>query len=144
MGWAQGKFGEADVLARAKGTSVQGVTVTGVLESGAGQVRLLRWTEYPADWSPESDARTSVWEALHQLIRTLSLQGQQGAGALLARMPERQEGVRQLAYRLYTLCERKGWAEDARPYNEFVTSLEGIERAMQAAGPVHTQKQLEL
>lgn len=144
FGWAEGKFGDANTLAQAKGTTVQGVTQAGVLESGGGNVRLLRWAEYPADWSPETDARMPVWEALHQLIRTLSLQGQQGAGALLARMPERQEGVRQLAYRLYTLCERKGWAEDARPYNEFVTSLEGIERAMQAAGPVNTQTQLEL
>ena len=32
------------------------------------------------------------------------------------------EAARQLAYRLYTLCERAGWAEDARAYNELITS----------------------
>ena len=53
-GWSEGKFGEADVLARAKGTSVDGVAEAGVLASGKGAVRLLRYAEYPADWSPET------------------------------------------------------------------------------------------
>lgn len=39
------------------------------------------------------------------------------------------EAARQLAYRLYTLCERRGWAEDARAYNEVVTGWSGIESA---------------
>jgi putative DNA methylase len=39
------------------------------------------------------------------------------------------EAARQLAYRLYTLCERQGRAEDARAYNELVTSWTGIESA---------------
>ena len=51
-GWSKGPFGEADVLARAKGTSVDGVVEAGVVESGGGKVRLLRWKEYPADWDP--------------------------------------------------------------------------------------------
>jgi putative DNA methylase len=59
-GWSEGKFGEADVLARAKGTSVDGVAESGVVASGKGAVRLLRYTEYPTDWSPENDPRTWV------------------------------------------------------------------------------------
>ncbi|MDZ7861217.1 hypothetical protein [Acidovorax sp.] len=54
-GWAEGPFGEANVLAQAKGTSVAGVTQTGVVQSGAGKVRLLRWTEYEAGWDPRGD-----------------------------------------------------------------------------------------
>ncbi len=115
LGWATGRFGEADVLARAKGTSVSGLQMSGVVESSAGDLRLLRWTEIPKDWTPEDDARTPVWEALHQLIRALNQDGESAAGGLLARMPARSEPIRALAYRLYTLCERKGWAGQKKP-----------------------------
>lgn len=144
QGWATGKFGDADVLARAKGTSVGGLQDAGVVESGAGKLRLLRWVELPKDWSPEGDARTPVWEALHQLIRALNQDGESAAGALLARMPARAEPMRALAYRLYTLCERKGWAEEARAYNELVTAWSSIEQSANEAGVVGSQRQLEI
>ena len=144
QGWATGKFGDADVLARAKGTSVGGLQDAGVIESGAGSLRLLRWAELPKDWSPESDARTPVWEALHQLIRALNQDGESGAGALVARMPARVEPVRALAYRLYTLCERKGWAEEARAYNELVAAWSSIEQASAEAGIVGSQTKLDI
>lgn len=144
QGWAEGKYGEADVLARAKGTSVGGLQDAGVIESGAGKLRLLRWAELPADWSPETDTRTPVWEALHQLIRALNQQGESAAGALLARMPARAEPMRALAYRLYTLCERKGWAEEARAYNELVTAWSSIEQAAGDAGVVGSQGALDI
>jgi putative DNA methylase len=143
-GWAEGKFGDADVLARAKGTSVDGVHTSGVLESGKGAVRLLRWAEYPTDWNPETDQRTPVWEALHHLIRALNQQSTIEAGALLAKMPTKIEPVRQLAYRLYTLCERKGWAEDARAYNELITSWQAVEAASHETGHVDTQIEIEM
>jgi len=141
-GWSEGKFGEADVLARAKGTSVDGVKASGVLASAKGVVQLLRWRDYPKDWTPEHDQRTPIWEALHQMIRTLQQQSAGDAGALLARMPSRAEPMRQLAYRLYTLCERKGWAEDARAYNELITSWSAIENASHHVG--HVGKQTEI
>lgn len=144
LGWATGRFGEADVLARAKGTSVSGLQMSGVVESSAGDLRLLRWTEIPKDWTPEDDARTPVWEALHQLIRALNQDGESAAGGLLARMPARSEPIRALAYRLYTLCERKGWAEEARAYNELVTAWSGIEQASADAGIKGSQAQLDI
>jgi putative DNA methylase len=144
LGWATGRFGEADVLARAKGTSVNGLQLSGVVESSAGSLRLLRWTEIPKDWTPEDDTRTPVWEALHQLIRALNQDGESAAGALLARMPARSEPIRALAYRLYTLCERKGWAEEARAYNELVSSWSGIEQASADAGIKGSQAQLDI
>jgi putative DNA methylase len=144
QGWAEGKFGDADVLARAKGTSVGGLQESGVVESGAGKLRLLRWAELPKDWSPETDTRTPVWEALHQLIRAINQDGESAAGALLARMPARAEPIRALAYRLYTLCERKGWAEEARAYNELVAAWAGIEQASADAGIVGSQAQLDI
>ncbi len=143
-GWATGKYGEADVLARAKGTSVGGLVEGGVVASAKGELRLLKWPELPPGWSPEQDARTSVWEALHQLIRALNQQGETAAGGLLARMPAQLDAVRALAYRLYTLCERQGWAEEARAYNELVGAWSAIEQAAGEAGVVGSQGQLEL
>ena len=135
LGWATGKYGEAEVLARAKGTSIGGLVEAGVVESGGGNLRLLKWVEMPRDWSPDTDTRTPIWEALHQLIRALNQDGESAAGRLLARMAEKAEPIRALAYRLYTLCERQGWAEEARAYNELVTAWTGIERAAAETGP---------
>ena len=144
MGWAEGKFGEADVLARAKGTSVGRLQEAGVVDSGSGKLRLLRWAELALNWVPVSELNTPVWLALHQLIRALNQSGESSTGALLARMPGLAEPVRALAYRLYTLCERKGWAEEARAYNELVSAWSGVEQAATAAGIVHTQPQLDM
>lgn len=144
QGWATAKFGDADVLARAKGTSVGGLVESGVVASSAGSLRLMRWAELAKDWAPEQDARTPVWEALHQLIRALNQDGESTAGGLLARMPERADPMRALAYRLYTLCERKGWAEDARAYNELVTAWQSIEQAANEAGVTGSQAALDM
>lgn len=132
-GWKEGRFGEADTLARAKGTSVDGVKQAGVLVATGGIVRLLKWMDYPSDWDVEKDERLPIWELLHQLIRLFKTEGETDAGKMLAAVADKAEVTRQLAYRLYTLCERAGWAEDARAYNEIVTSWSAIESAAAAA-----------
>lgn len=141
-GWSEGSFGKADTLARAKGTSVEGVKHAGVIESGGGKVKLLKWENYPDDWNPLTDDRMPVWEACHHIIRALNRKGEGEAGALLARIPDKGEHIRQLAYHLYTLCERKKWAEEARAYNELITSWHGIHAASNEAG--HRGEQLSL
>jgi len=141
-GWGEGQFGEANVLAQAKGTSVAGVQQAGVIESGGGKVRLLKWSEYPQDWDPKADTRTPIWEACHQMIRVLNQQGERESGVLLAQMPERGEHIRQLAYHLYTLCERKKWAEEARAYNELIGSWHAIVSASHEVGHKGTQPDL--
>ena len=128
-GWKDGRFGDADTLARAKGTSVEGVKHAGVLFAAAGVVRLLKWADYPIDWDPTTDQRLPVWEALHHLIRVFKTEGETGAGAVFSAVQAKAEAARQLAYRLYTLCERAGWTEDARAYNEIITSWSAIESA---------------
>ena len=132
-GWEAGAFGEADTLARAKGTSVDGVKFAGVIESGGGKVRLLRWKELDADWDPATDPRIPVWQVLHQLILSFNEGGDSAAGKILAACASKAEPARQLAYRLYTLCERAKRAEDARAYNEVVTSWSAVETAASAA-----------
>lgn len=143
-GWSAGQFGEANVLAQAKGTTVDGVKSAGVAESGGGKVRLLRWGEYESDWDPTKDARTPVWEACHQMIRRLNNHGESAAGELLAKMPEKGEAIRQLAYHLYTLCERKKWAEEARAYNELIGSWHAIVEASHDTGHKGEQHGLDL
>jgi putative DNA methylase len=127
--WEAGQFGEADVLARAKGTSVDGVKQSGVISASGGKVQLVRPAEYPADWDPATDQRLPIWEALHQLIRIFRTDGESASGRVLSQIESKAEPVRQLAYRLYTLCERAGLAEEARAYNELITSWSGIESA---------------
>ncbi len=138
-GWGDGAYGEADVLARAKATAVSGVTEAGVAVSGGGKVRLRKWTEYPDNWDPRHDMRLPVWEALHHLIRAFRRNGESGAGTLLGAIKSKTEAIRQLAYRLYTQCERRGWAEDARNYNELVTSWPAIEAAANAIPETEAQ-----
>jgi putative DNA methylase len=139
--WKDGKFGVADTLARAKGTSVDGVKQSGVLNAAGGVVRLLKWSDYPIDWESSDSQRLPVWKVLHQLIRVFKSNGESGAGAVLAIAQTKAEAVRQLGYRLYTLCERAGWAEDARGYNELITSWSAIEAA---AAKVPDPRQAEL
>ncbi len=104
--------------------------------SRGGNVRLLRWKEYPANCDPRTDNRLPVWEALHQLIHAHNAEGDTGAARVLAGVAGKAEAARQLAYRLYTLCERANRAADARAYNEVVTGWSGIESAAaKIAGP---------
>jgi putative DNA methylase len=138
-GWDEGMYGDADVLARAKATSVSGLDQAGVLVSGGGKVRLRKWAEYPSDWDPRTDKRLPVWEALHQLIRAFRRDGESGAGQILAAVKAKTEAIRQLAYRLYTLCERSSRAEDARAYNELVTAWAAIESVANAVPEVEAQ-----
>lgn len=140
--WRVGKFGEADTLSRAKGTSVEGVKTAGIVESGGGSVRLLKWSEYDSEWDPRTDTRNPVWETLHHLVRALKTGGESSAGQLLAAVVHQTETARQLAYRLFTVCERQGWADDARVYNELITSWSGIEAAASAASTEPVQGKL--
>ncbi|WP_311065115.1 DUF1156 domain-containing protein [Halomonas sp. DWK9] len=142
--WSAGPFGEADTLARAKGTSEAGLKEAGVIESGSGKVRLLKWGEYQSEWDPTTDKRTPVWEACHQMIRRLQNHGESAAGELLAKMPEKGEAIRQLSYHLYTLCERKKWAEEARAYNELIGSWHAIVAASHETGHAGEQVGFDL
>ncbi len=145
VGFGTGAFGNADVLARAKATSVDAVKHAGVLASDGGKVRLLKPDEYPADWDPQADSRTPVWEALHQLIRAYNAGGESAAGMLLARMPEKSGDIRRLSYWLYNACaERKKLPEEARAYNELITAWHAIEAASHDAGHINVQGSLDV
>ena len=128
FGFEEGDFGRADVLARAKNTSVAGAVAAGVATSGKGKVQLTHWREYDAGlWNPQADRRPTVWEATHHLIERLNTWGETGSAQLMLQMPpDMAAEARNLAYRLYSICERKGWADHARDYNALVLSWAGI------------------
>ncbi|GIV75827.1 MAG: hypothetical protein KatS3mg050_0221 [Litorilinea sp.] len=131
----EGPFGDAETLSKAKNTSVQGLVEAGILHARAGKVRLLRRDELPSDWDPARDRRVTVWEVTHHLIRTLEEKGEVAAAELLARVGPLGDPARDLAYRLYTICERKGWAQEALPYNALVASWSDVGRLAGQAQP---------
>jgi putative DNA methylase len=127
-GFADGEFGVADVLARAKNTSVAGLVEAGILKSSKGKVRLLKPDELPGDWDPTTDTRLTAWEMVHHLIRALNSGGELAAAAIVVKLGGKAETARELAYRLYTLCERKKRAQEALAYNGLVQSWPEITR----------------
>jgi len=127
-GFADGEYGVAEVLSKAKNTSVDGMVDADILASKGGKVRLLRPDELPADWDPEKDKRLTAWEMVHQLIRALEAGGEGAAAQLVAKLGSKAEVARELAYRLYTLCERKKRAAEALSYNGLVQSWPEIMR----------------
>ncbi len=127
--WAEGVFGEADVLARSKSTSVDALKEIGIVESGKGKVRLRQWLEYPVAMDFKTDKQKIVWMALHCMIRALKQDGELAAQKILHAIESKSEAIRHLAYRLYTITDRMGQVDDARAYNELITSWSGIESA---------------
>jgi putative DNA methylase len=140
-GFSDGEFGVADVLARAKATSVAGVSDAGIIQSGKGKVRLFRPNELPADWDPLKDGRITAWEVVHQLVRVLEANGESAAAQLVAKLGSSAEIARELCYRLYTLCERKKRANDAMAYNSLVQSWPEITRLASESSAVSIPQQ---
>lgn len=130
FGFSEGEFGQADVLARAKNTSVDGVERAGIVKAARGKVRLRRFDTseegFEPLWDPHEDRRPTVWEAVHHLIERLKTHGETGSAILMTKMPHDMAAeARNLAYRLYSICERKGWSDHARNYNSLVISWAG-------------------
>ncbi|NPV86423.1 MAG: DUF1156 domain-containing protein [Anaerolineae bacterium] len=134
-----GPYGVAETLSKAKNTSVEGLAQAGFLEARGGRVRLLHREELVQDWGPAKDQRLTVWEAAQYLIRALDREGEQGGGVLLAKLGGVGEAARDLAYRLYTICERKGWAQEALAYNMLAVVWQRIK---EQAGKVARQERL--
>ena len=127
-GMGEAAYGEADVLARARDTSVQGISESGVLYARAGKVRLLNRDEYPDEWDPASDNDINTWKCTQYLIRALDQGGETETARLVFLLgSEQSENARALAYRLYAICDRNGWAQEAIPYNTLVTSWTNIQ-----------------
>ncbi len=119
-------FGDADALSRAKATAVSSLVEAGIVRSGGGKVRLLRRDELSGSWNPAEDGRVVLWEITQHLIKQLQENGEIGAAKLYKQLGHQAEPARELAYRLFTICEKKGWSQDALAYNSLVLSWHDI------------------
>ena len=136
-----GPFGDANTLATAMSIGINGLVETGIVHAKSGKVRLLRRAElmsgHPETWDPATDTDIVHWEVCQYLIHSLDTTGEAGAAALLrrinARYPGAAETARELAYRLYTICERKKWAQEAIAYNSLIVAWPEIVKLAQSS-----------
>jgi putative DNA methylase len=137
-----GPFGDANTLATAMSIGINGLVETGIVQAKAGKVRLLVRTElmggHPETWDPAADTDIVHWEVCQYIIHALDTKGEAGAAALLQRInacyPGAAETARELAYRLYTVCERKKWAQEAMAYNSLIVAWPEIVKLAQSSG----------
>lgn len=130
FGMNEGAFGDAETLSKAKNTSVAGMVESGIISSRAGKVKLLSRDELKPDWNPDADSRLTIWEITQHLIRTLETQGEKAAAKILQSEAVGYQGdiAKDLAYRLYNFCERKGWAQEALAYNSLIVSWNDVQK----------------
>jgi len=125
-GHKTGPYGEAETYSKAKNVGIDGLVKSGILESKAGKVRLLLREELESDWDPKTDDRLTIWEVTQHLILKHQKEGDEGAASLLRQVGSLGESARDLAYRLYQICDRKKWAQEALAYNSLVISWSQI------------------
>lgn len=142
FGMKEAAFGEAETLSKAKNTSVNGLVEAGVLRAAKGKVRLLSREELSNEWDPSTDSRLTIWEVTQHLIRRLQNGGEQEAAALLRKVGGMGEIARDLAYRLYSVCERKGWTDEAIAYNSLVVAWPEISKLASEASASSVQDSL--
>lgn len=138
-GFDEGEYGVAETLATARNTSVSGLVEAGVVLSSRGKVRLLKPDGLPGDWDPATDPRLTAWEIVHHLIRVLASGGERAAAGLVAKLGAKAEIARELAYRLFTMCERRKRAAEALAYNGLVQSWPEIVRLTGEIGVTEAQ-----
>ena len=130
-GMEEGPYGVAETLSKAKNTAVGTLVEAGILRAQGGKVRLLRRNEFSSDWNPATSKRLTVWEVMQRLIQALQDEGDAGAATILEGVGTYGEVARDLAYRLYTICERKKWADEALAYNSLVVEWTDISGAVE-------------
>ncbi len=134
-GYATGKFGVADDLARARNSAVETMVRDGILTSAAGKVTLLSPSNMPEGYDVVADDRVGTWEVLHHLIALLQRDGLPAAGAFLASGQQRRDGavdlelVKELAFLAFSIAEKNGWTQDAIAFNTVATAWPEILQA---------------
>ena len=132
----EGDFGRAEQLSKSRNTSVSGLAHAGIIAQRPGKVRLVAREELAGDWNPSSDVRLTVWEITQHLIRRLETDGEGAAAVLLRQVGSGLgETAKELAYRLYLISDRKGWAKEATSYNALVAAWPELTRLAAAGNP---------
>ena len=128
FGMSPGEFGVAETLSKAKNTAVNALVEAGIVEARAGRVKLIDRDSLSSEWNPAANDRLSVWEVTQHLVWALENGGDAGAAEMVRRVGGLAETARELAYRLYHVCERKRWAKEALSYNGLVVAWPSIIR----------------
>ena len=119
------KYGEAEVLANAKGTSIPMMASHGVLYAKAGVVHLVERDSLPEKVDSNEG---NIWMLTQQLTRAMATGGVENCAQIVFNMfGSNVENAKDLAYRLYTIAERKGWANEAYAYNALVVAWSDIQ-----------------
>ena len=142
-GYNPGSAGDAESVSKAKNTSLDGLSESGIGEARAGKFRLYERSELDADWSPTEDDRFTVWEALQYLVAALE-RSETTAADLLHTLGGNGDRARQLAYLLYQKANDQGWAAEANAYNSLITAWPSLREgalaaAARSAGPSQQQ-----
>lgn len=119
------KYGEAEILANAKSTSIPMMAAHGVLYAKAGVVHLMERSELPT--AVDSNEST-VWLLTQQLTHAMATGGIEACAKIVwGIFGSGAESAKDLAYRLYTIAERKGWTEEGYAYNALVVAWPDIQ-----------------
>src|SRR5205823_5977781 len=110
--------------------SVSGLQQAGLVHSKGGKVRLLRPEGLPHNWDPAKDKRSTIWEMTHHLLRVYVHEkaGDEATAELLHKLGSRGQIARDLAYRLFDVCEKKKRSQEAQAYNALVLGWPEIGR----------------
>lgn len=135
------KYGEAEILANAKSTSIAMMAAHGILYAKAGIVHLVERAELPE--KVDTDER-NIWMLTQQLTRAMATGGIEACAKIVYDIfGSGAESAKDLAYRLYTIAERKGWAEEGYAYNALVVAWPDIQ-SRAAAMKAETPEQMTL
>ena len=128
-GLKAGDYGTANNIATARGISVESVKHAGIVESAAGKVRILKRDEMDAEWEPDADGHLTVWECCQHLVRLHEKYGiGYEAAVMLKKFGPKADDVRDLAYVLYNICEKRGDAKEATAYNALIADWTDLTR----------------
>ena len=128
-GLKAGDYGTANNIATARGISVESVKHAGIVESAAGKVRILKRDELDVEWEPDADGHLTVWECCQHLVRLHEKHGIGYATAvMLKKIGYKSDDVRDLAYVLYNICEKRGEAKEATSYNALIADWTDLTR----------------
>lgn len=141
--WEAKESGRAILLANAKNLAEAQLERAGIIDAHAGKTRLRRRDEIGPAYNPEDDKTPTVWEHAQALAYALETGGQDAAAVLFARLSNT-EAIRALAYRLYGLCERKGWSAEALVWNRLAEEWRRIEDLAASAPPREAAREGDL
>jgi putative DNA methylase len=149
-GFDEGSFGAAETLATALNTSIQGLERGGILTSRGGKVQLFAPAQLPDSYDPRRDQRLSVWEASLHAARVLDSKGISDAGRLVANLRQAPgpridlDTVKELAYLLYSIAERKNWSAIGQTFNNLASGWPDILRASESGTSTTVQTGFDL